>query len=78
MTVKLVRTVTRAGDGALVVNDGSRNTIADAFLSKGWKVLAVLPGSSSNEVVFVLQQDENASRLGYDTAGGFDTSGGTQ
>jgi hypothetical protein len=58
MTVKLIRAVVRTGDGALVVNDGGGNTIAEAFLARGWKILAILPGASSNEVAFVLQQGE--------------------
>lgn len=58
MTVKLIKAVTRPGDGSLVVNDGGGNTIADAFLARGWKILGVFPGDSSNEVAFVLQQGD--------------------
>jgi hypothetical protein len=58
MVVKLVKAVVRTGDGALVINDGGGNTIADAFLTKGWRVLGVFRGDSSNEVAFVLQQGE--------------------
>jgi hypothetical protein len=58
--LKLVKAVVRTGDGMLVVNDGSGNTIADAFLAKGWKVLGVFGGGSSNEVAFVLQQGESS------------------
>ena len=38
VSVKLVKAVVRSGDGMLVVNDGSGNTIADTFLARGWKI----------------------------------------
>jgi hypothetical protein len=56
MSVKLVKAVTRSGDGVLVENGGSGNTIADTFLARGWTILGVFRGDSSNEVAFVLQQ----------------------
>lgn len=56
MVVKLVKTVARS-DGSLIIGDGS-GTVADAYLSKGWSVLGILPGATSNEVLFVLRQDD--------------------
>jgi hypothetical protein len=55
MVVKLVRTKARA-DGFLMV-DGSNETIADAYLSKGWTILGVLQGATPNDVSFVVRQD---------------------
>lgn len=57
MSVKLVKTVV-SGDGMLVLNDGSKNRIGDAFLARGWKILGVFRGDSSNEIAFVLQQGD--------------------
>jgi hypothetical protein len=54
--VKLIRAIERAGDSELIINDGTNRTIEEAYLSKRWRILGVLPGSSSNQIVFVLQQ----------------------
>ena len=54
--VKLVRTVARQ-DGHLVLDDGSNQTFGNSYLRLGWSILAVLPGASSNEVVFILQAE---------------------
>jgi|GEM_PF-6814920 hypothetical protein len=56
MIVKLVKAVARA-DGFLMV-DGGGDTIADAYLSKGWTILGIVPGAARDEVGFVLQQDQ--------------------
>jgi len=53
MVVKLVQTEPRVTDQNLVV-DGSAETIAEAYLSKGWKILAIFP--TGQNVTFILQQ----------------------
>jgi hypothetical protein len=52
--VKQVQAMSRVTGGFLVVN-GTTDTIADAYLSKGWKVLGIFPIGSN--VTFILQQD---------------------
>jgi hypothetical protein len=54
MVVKLVQTAPRVNGGLLT--EGTSDTIADAYLSKGWKILAIYP--TGQEVTFVLQQGE--------------------
>jgi hypothetical protein len=61
MVVKLVQTAPRVSDGFLVV-DGTSDTVADVYLSKGWKVLSIYP--TGQQTTFILQQDENAPHLG--------------
>ncbi|MGA8576059.1 MAG: hypothetical protein WB609_10340 [Candidatus Cybelea sp.] len=59
MIVKLVRTIAR-GDEFLLV-EGGDETVADAYLSKGWIILGVFRGGTPDEVSFVLQQDQIAA-----------------
>jgi hypothetical protein len=63
----------RASDGFLIV-DGTSDTIADAYLSKGWKVMGIYPTGSN--VTFILQQGgEGGQHLGFNAGGGFDQGG---
>jgi hypothetical protein len=59
MIVKLVRTRART-DGSLMVDAGGE-TLANAYLAKGWTILGVFQGSQNDEVCFVLRQDQMAA-----------------
>ncbi len=59
MVTKLVKTVAD-GDGILRIA-GERDTVDDAYLSKGWVVAGVLRGQTPDEVFFVVRHDQIAA-----------------